>query len=248
MRASTVGDLRQSNRSAGLRSIVSAGEATRSGIAAECDLSSASVTNIVTDLINEGLVREFGSKPSSGGRPIACFSPVVPEGAYFVGADVGELGVTVEVFDLAMTRVDWVFRKLSACLSGPRRVKAAVVAGVAALRRANPHIEGALVGVGLGLPGIVDTDADGVSRVYAQSLGWAPVALDDLFGGVGLPTFADNGAKTLATAEHWYGAARGTEHSIVVLLGRGVGVGVISGGRVLRGSSSSAGEWGTHEG
>lgn len=243
MRASTVSDLRQNNRAAVLRSIVSAVEATRSGIAAQCDLSSGSVTNIVTDLIAEGLVREFGSKPSSGGRPIARLS-VVPEGAYFVGADVGELGVTVEVFDLTMTRVDRVFRKLRTRSSGPRRVKAAVADGVAALRKANPHIERALVGMGLGLPGIVDTGTDGVTRVYAQSLGWPMVTLDDLLAGTDLPTFADNGAKTLATAELWYGSAQGAEHSIVALLGRGIGVGVISGGRVLRGASSSAGEWG----
>jgi predicted NBD/HSP70 family sugar kinase len=115
---------------------------------------------------------------------------------------------------------------------------------VAEVRAANPGPDAALVGIGLGLPGVVDTSEDGLTTIYAQSLGWQPVSLDQVVGSMDLPTFADNGAKTLATAEMWFGAARGRAHSIVVLIGRGLGIGVISGGRLLRGSSSSAGEWG----
>lgn len=59
-----------------------------------------------------------------------------------------------------------------------------------------------------------------------------------------MPVYADNGAKTLAAAESWFGAARGARHAIVALIGRGIGAGVIAGGRVLRGYASSAGGWG----
>ena len=55
---------------------------------------------------------------------------------------------------------------------------------------------------------------------------------------------AENGAKTLAKAEQWFGAARGVDHAVVALLGRGVGLGVIAGGEVYRGQASSAAEWG----
>jgi predicted NBD/HSP70 family sugar kinase len=59
-----------------------------------------------------------------------------------------------------------------------------------------------------------------------------------------LPVFAENGAKTQARAELWYGAARGIDHAVVALLGRGVGLGVISDGALAHGAFSSAGEWG----
>jgi len=239
----TVKDLRARNRSAVLRRILLAGETTRATLASECGLSTATVTNVVADLIREGLVEENGSLPSDGGRPIARLRPRA-SGAYVIGADVGERGVTVELFDLSLRRVDHVFRRLATRATTPARVGEALTRAVAEVRAANPGPDAALVGVGLGLPGVVDTSEGGSATVYAQSLGWQPVSIEQVVGSMDLPTFADNGAKTLATAELWFGAARGRAHSIVVLVGRGLGIGVIVGGRLMRGASSSAGEWG----
>jgi predicted NBD/HSP70 family sugar kinase len=100
-----------------------------------------------------------------------------------------------------------------------------------------------LVGIGLGLPGVVETGADGEQTLYAQSLGWGPVPVSDLVHAEGA-VFAENGAKTQAMAELWFGAARGVEHALVVLLGRGVGLGIIADGRLQHGATSSAAEWG----
>jgi predicted NBD/HSP70 family sugar kinase len=222
---------------------VLAGETTRATLASECGLSAATVTNVVADLMREGLVEENGSLPSDGGRPIARLRPA-GAGAYVIGADVGEHGVTVELFDLSLQRVDRVFRRVATRATSPHRIAEALTKAVAEIRAANPGPNATLIGIGLGLPGVVDTAEDGTTTIYAQSLGWEPTGLGQVFGPTDVPTFADNGAKTLAMAEMWFGAARGRTHSIVVLVGRGLGIGVITGGRLLRGTSSSAGEWG----
>src|SRR4051794_36769563 len=99
--ASTVTSLRHRNRSLVLRHILLARQTTRAKLAQLCDLSSASVTKLVGELIADGLVEEKGSMSSRGGRPIALIGPR-PEAAYTVGADVGERGVAVELFDLTM--------------------------------------------------------------------------------------------------------------------------------------------------
>lgn len=234
--------MRQNNRTAVLRALVVDGSTTRAQVASVCGLSLGSVTNIVTELIGDGLVMEGGSVPSGGGRPITMLSPR-PDGAAFIGVDVGEHGVTVELFDLAMHPVDRVFREVRARSATPKRIASALQQAVAELRSMHADLE-RLVGIGLGVPGIVDTSPAGETVLYAQSLGWKPVALDALLPDSDVPVFADNGAKTHATAELWHGAARGVAHGIVALLGRGVGAGLISNGRVLRGASSSAGEWG----
>ena len=95
---STTRDLRRRNRSRVLRALVSDGETTRGQLSLCLGLSLATVANVVSDLSDEGLVHESGMIPSEGGRPTATLS-VRAEGAYFVGADVGEQGVTVELFD-----------------------------------------------------------------------------------------------------------------------------------------------------
>src|SRR5664280_3043193 len=62
--------------------------------------------------------------------------------------------------------------------------------------------------------------------------------------GTELPLFVENGAKTFGQAEKWFGAARGAENAIIVLLGTGTGVSIFTEGELYRGASSSAGEWG----
>lgn len=238
----TVTTLRERNRAKVLTQVVRAGRTTRSEIAAACGLSPASATNLVGDLIAEGLVMESGSISSRGGRPIAVLERR-PEGAYLVGADVGERGVAVELFDFAMNRLDREFRG-GREEEDPETIGHDLSDAISALERRNPEPWTRLAGIGLALPGIVETDLQGRQVLYAQSLGWPPVAIDDLVPSSSVPVFAENGAKTQAKAEQWFGAARGVEHAVVALLGRGVGLGVVSDGVLQRGSAGSASEWG----
>lgn len=237
----TVTTLRLRNRSAVLRHIILARQTTRADIARDCGLSPASAANLVADLVAEDLVHETGTVASGGGRPIALIAPR-PEGAYTIGADIGERGVAVELFDLTMTTVDQEFR-------GGRAEEDAVAIGsdlraaVGALRERNPDKWPRMLGVGLAMPGIVESEADGRQTLYAQSLGWPPVPIHELLP-LDVPVHADNGGKTQAKAEQWFGAARGVDHAVVALLGRGVGVGLIQEGRLQAGAHSSAGEWG----
>ncbi len=237
----TVSEVRQRNRAQALRSIILSGQTSRAVLARESGLSVASVTNLVSELISEGLVIEAGSVASSGGRPVTLLAPN-PAGAYFLGADVGERGVAVELFDLSMARVDREFR------GGREGETPATIAtdldeAMDALRDRNPAAWERIVGIGLGLPGIVESDPSGSQVLYAQSLGWDPVPIADLISR-DIPVFAENGAKTQAMAELWDGAARGVEEALVVLLGRGVGLGIVSNGELAHGLTSSAGEWG----
>ena len=238
-----VTDLRRRNRALILRAIAMGSCATRAELAHVLSLSTGTVTNVLTDLIDEGYVFETGSVPSNGGRPTAQLG-VVEDSACFIGADVGEHGVEAAVFGLGLDSVDSVFVPLSPRSTTPGQLREAVGRSVRDLLAANPAVAPRLRGIGLGLPGIVDTDEHGATTVYAQSLGWPPIPLAELSPDVGVPVLADNGAKTFAAAEMWSGAARGSQHSLVVLIGRGIGVGIISSGWLMRGAFSSAGEWG----
>ena len=237
----TVGDVRQRNRRHALQSIILSGQTTRAEIALECGLSVASVTNLVSELINEGLVIEAGLIASTGGRPITLLTPN-PTGAYMIGADVGERGVAVELFDLSMTRIDREFRGGTAG-EPVEAIARDLDEALDALQLRNPDAWERMVGVGLGLPGIVETDADGRQVLHAQGLGWPPIPAHQLITH-DIPVFAENGAKTLAMAELWDGAARGIDEALVVLLGRGVGLAIVSDGELSHGVRSSAGEWG----
>jgi predicted NBD/HSP70 family sugar kinase len=59
-----------------------------------------------------------------------------------------------------------------------------------------------------------------------------------------LPIYLDNGVKAMAQAEQWFGAGQGVEDLAVLMIGTGVGAGIITNGRLYRGATNSAGEWG----
>ena len=239
--ATTVTSLRVRNRATVLQHIVLARRTTRADIARDCGLSAASAANIVADLIGEGLVHENGTRSSQGGRPIAVIEPR-PDGASAIGADIGERGVAVELFDFAMNRIDTEFRGGQA-EEDIDAITRDLRDAIAAIRERNPEVCSNLVGIGLGLPGVVETDESGKQTLYAKSNGWPPIAVDELLA-VDVPVFGQNGAQALAQAEVWFGAARGVEYAVVALLGRGVGAGIVLEGRLTRGPHSSATEWG----
>lgn len=240
--ASTVTSLRQRNRAVVLKHIILSGETTRAEIASENGLSAASAANIVVELIDDGLVEERGSRSSRGGRPITIVGPRT-DTAVTVGIDVGERGVAAELFDLSMNRIDREFRGGQQTES-PEHIAADIAAALEALESRHPDRWGTLVGVGLGLPGIVETNAEGVQTVYAQSLGWDPVLVKRLCAIDTVPVLAENGATLQARAELWFGNAKDAQHAIVAQMGRGVGMGLVINGEIATGGRSSATEWG----
>jgi predicted NBD/HSP70 family sugar kinase len=119
----------------------------------------------------------------------------------------------------------------------------AILAGLTAVLASSGVSPSAVLGVGVGIPGIVENGPGGL--VHGQAYGWDSVPVERLLrSGTSLPLHVDNGAKTMGQAELWFGAGRGAQHAVVCLIGSGVGASIIARGSTQRGSSSSAGEWG----
>ncbi len=242
-RRATVRDLRRRNRSTLLSTLFFDGPLSRHELGGHTGLSAATVSNVVGELIDDGLVAEAGLVESDGGRPRVLLR-VNPSYGHLVGVDVGETGVTMEVFDLAMTRLATVERPLAMGRPDARVVGRLIAEGIGELLATSGVAEETVIGAGIGVPGTVEQGE--TVRVHAQTIGWDAVALVDLarMEGLTVPVFVENGAKTLGQAEMWFGAGRGARHAVIALIGSGVGATVITDGTTYRGATSSAGEWG----
>ncbi len=241
-RRTTVRDVRRRNRSVLLSRLYFEGPLSRQHLSQLTGLSAATVSNVIAALIEDGLVIEAGSVDSDGGRPRVLLR-VDPGYRHVIGVDVGETGVRVELFDLAMTALATVQHPLEPVHPDPAAVAAHIIAGVGEVIEAAGVAAGSVLGVGIGVSGVVEQGPQVL--VHAQALGWDAVPLQQLIrAGVDLPLFIDNGAKTLGQAELWFGAGRGAKHAVVALVGSGVGAAVITDGLLYRGATSSAGEWG----
>ncbi|NYH41371.1 putative NBD/HSP70 family sugar kinase [Micromonospora jinlongensis] len=234
--------VRLRNRSALLTKLFLDGPLTRQDLVRSTGLSQPAVSNVVADMIDEGLVAEAGAAESDGGRP-SMLLRIAPRFAFVVGVDVGETRVRVELFDFAMTLLASIEYPLDPARTEPDLVAGHVVAGIDAVTGQAQVAPGDVLGVGIGVSGVVEQGAEAV--VHAQALGWDRVPLERLIGaGTDLPLHIDNGAKTLGQAEMWFGAGRGARHAVFALVGSGVGASVVTNGATYRGASSSAGEWG----
>ncbi|MET8259097.1 ROK family transcriptional regulator [Micromonospora sp. NPDC005553] len=234
--------VRLRNRSALLTKLFLDGLLTRQDLVRSTGLSQPAVSNVVADMIDEGLVAEAGAAESDGGRP-SMLLRIAPRFAFVIGVDVGETRVRVELFDFAMTLLASIEYPLDPARTEPDLVAGHVLAGIDAVTGQAGVTPGDVLGVGIGVSGVVEQGAEAV--VHAQALGWDRVPLERLIGaGTDLPLHIDNGAKTLGQAEMWFGAGRGARHAVFALVGSGVGASVVTNGATYRGASSSAGEWG----
>jgi predicted NBD/HSP70 family sugar kinase len=205
-------------------------------------LSAASVTNVIRELLDEGIVLETGLADSDGGRPRAMLG-MNPEYGYVIGVDVGETRTRVEMFDLAMTEKAKAEYPLNALDHNVDIVVGQILSGINAVLADSGVDPAKILGVGIGVPGIIEQGLEVL--VHGQTYGWDAVPLGRLLrAGTDLPLFFDNGAKTMGQAELWFGAGRGARNAIVVLIGSGVGASLISDGSTYRGATSSAAEFG----
>ncbi|MFH9548049.1 ROK family protein [Streptomyces sp. NPDC051445] len=223
----TVRDLRRANRTAVLQRLYFDGPLSRFELGPATGLSSGSVSNVVADLVADGLVEEAGSVDSDGGRPRILLR-VVPASGHMIGVDVGETRVRIELFDLTLTELARVERPLEQRRYEVDGIVGHIRDGVAEVLDAAGIDPGQLLGVGIGVPGIIEHTPGQGAVVHGQTIGWDAVPVEALLreGSTlpeSVPYFIDNGAKTLGQAEMWFGGGRGAHNAVVVLFGSGVG-------------------------
>jgi len=238
----TVRDMRRSNRSVLLTKIYLDGPLSRHELTQLTSLSPASVSTLVAEFLEEGLVEEAGSVESDGGRPRVLLR-VAPKFGHVIGVDVGETRVTVELFDMSMAALAKADYPIERNKLAAESVVRHILDGISAVSAQAGVAHDTILGVGVAFPGVVDSGEDGL--VHAQVIGWDGVPVKAMLrAGTDLPIHIDNGAKTLGQAEMWFGAGRGAQDAVIALVGSGVGAAVVAGGASYRGARSSAGEWG----
>ena len=98
-------------------------------------------------------------------------------------------------------------------------------------------------GLGVAMTGVIDS-ATGVCR-EAYILGWHDVRVGaTLQNALGIPVHVDNDTKTLTVAEQHFGLGQNRQNFVLVTVGRGVGMGAVINGELLRGHLDVGAEFG----
>jgi glucokinase-like ROK family protein len=250
MEASDSGSLR-SLRELNSRRVIDAlrerGSASRAEIARATGLSRSTVSSIVADLVEAGLVREEEDGTGvalgdQGGRPPVLLS-LNPAAGLAVGVDFGHTHLRVAVSDMAHEVLAESWRELDVDHSAAEGLDAAVelvgdvLSGAAADRDR-------VLGVGMGLPGPIN-HVSGTVGSSAILPGWVGVdAAAEMSRRLELPVQVENDANLGALAEFVWGSGQGHSELIYIKLSSGVGAGLLLGGRIYQGAGGTAGEIG----
>ena len=161
---------------------------------------------------------------------------------YYAGVDLGGTQILAAVFDERGRQVSREKKSTKSDLGEAvvlQRVEECIHEALAAA--ALPHT--AIAALGIGVPGLVDTNGE-IVRV-APNLGWQNVPLARLLSkrlDIPVTVVNDVQAGTLGVGE--YGAGRGLKSFVCMFLGTGLGGGIVIDGQLYRGSTGMAGEVG----
>jgi predicted NBD/HSP70 family sugar kinase len=229
-------DARRANRSLLLRALHHGGPASRADLSKLVDLTPATVSAVIKELLDVGLVRELGRKSGNVGKP-ATVVGIEPDGRHIATVSLAGPDLFVgSLVDLAGNVVD----RHSYERDG--RVGDAAVELVGSIcDDLVANADRPVLGVGVASPGIVDPEG---TVLRAARLGWSHIELAaQLRRRTTLAVHVANDANAAALAHLTFGPPQSTDF-ILVRIGQGVGAGIVLDGNLFRGARSAAGEIG----
>ncbi|GHH85105.1 transcriptional regulator [Streptomyces sulfonofaciens] len=236
--------LRRINSAVVLHALRATDCATLTEITHVTGLSRPTVEGVVEGLIEAGLVVETAAEEGGTrrqGRPARRFR-FRAEAGHLLGLEIGPHRVAAVLSDLDGKVLGTGAKEV--CETAPADERLDRLRSVVAdlLRRAGVP-RGSLRAVGVGSPGIVE--ADGTVRLGTALPEWTGLPLGErLRRSFKCPVLVENDANTAAVAEHWKGAAAGSDDVVFVMAGLSPGAGSLIGGRLHRGYGGAAGEIG----
>ena len=224
------------NRSLVLQSLYRSGRVSRADLARSTGLTRVTISDLVAELIAEGLVVELGQRDDARPGKPAVLLDVDRSATQIIGVDLSEHAVfRGAVLDIDGRILDAVEIELAGSRGQDATEKVlTLVDRLVALATAP------VLGIGIGSPGIVDAEG---TVAAAPNLGWADEPLQRLLAQrTGLPVFVANDANVAVLAEHGFADAQGD--MMLVKVGHGVGSGLLVAGALVFGSRFAAGEIG----
>ncbi|MEW5960964.1 MAG: ROK family transcriptional regulator, partial [Chloroflexota bacterium] len=219
------------------KTIYDQGQISRADIARLTQLTRATVSSLVGELIEAGLVKEIGYEPSRGGKPGTLLS-LINDSRSLIGVDLANSefrGAVINLRGEVKHRLSWPIHDTNG--------EAALALVYELIDALAARADRPLLGIGIGTPGLMNPQRGLVRR--AVNLDWADLPLGNLLEQrYDLPVYIANDSQVAALAEYTFGKGQNNSNLIVVKVGRGIGAGILLNGQLFYGDGFGAGEIG----
>lgn len=239
MQKATAQQLKEHNQQLVLKAIYTSRANSRAAIAEGTGLTRPTVSQIVGELLEAGLVQEKGQGESRGGKPPTLLR--FTDDAYqIIGLHLGghrTFGAVTDLRGRILTR---------AARPTDRTGVESVLTGLdLVLDDLRAQATRPLLGIGVSVPGLIDP-RNGVVR-YTAYLNWRSVPLGQRLAAHcdDIPIYLDNDTNLAALGERVFGAGDGIDNMVIVMVGTaGIGAGIVVNGEIYHGAGGGAGEIG----
>ncbi|MEK3888124.1 ROK family transcriptional regulator [Bacillus sp. FSL K6-3431] len=212
---------------------------SRADIAQLSGLNKGTVSTLVAELLKEQLILETGPGVSSGGR-----RPVMLIFNQKAGCAIGiDLGVNYIRGILTDLQGNILLQEQHSYISSSiTQTLKYVKANITQLLSQAPSTPYGIVGVGIGVPGIVDNNND---LLLAPNLGWKNSSIKkEIEAEFNIPVIIENEANAGAYGEKMFGLGKDVNDLVYISAGMGIGTGILFNGQLYKGSGGFSGEFG----
>ena len=226
-----------------IRALRRQGRVSRSEISTVTGWSKAKASQEIRSLVDKGYLIETGEGASQGGRKPRLLG-INDQLGYIAGIDIGATSLDIALADVTGS----ILRRCSEPTDvhfSPETVLGRCSELLLELIHAQGASPAQILGIGVGVPGPVDF-ARGVLVAPPLMPEWENFPIRDFFKKTFSSAFVvvDNDVNIMALGEQRAGEAVGIDHFIFVKIGTGIGAGIISNGKIHRGSDGCAGDIG----
>jgi predicted NBD/HSP70 family sugar kinase len=236
-------DIRLSNNNLLLRLLWQHQVISRADLARITGMSRPSISAIVAEHLDLGLISEIGHGESSGGR-----RPVLlrfEDDAHLIaGLDLGASHISLMLSNLRGQEVEWLSVPAQTREYPEQAIQVAMdllKEGITLARRRGRKV----IGLGMGVPSPIYANGDSRSMHPAIHPKWAGFGLSRILKEhVSIPIFMENDANLGALAELWWTERQSRKHLVYLKVASGIGAGIIIDGKIFAGAHGLAGELG----
>jgi len=215
------------------------GNATISELCKELNLSVPKVTMLLNDLIEDGLVQEYGKMETSGGRKPSIYG-LASDSGFFVGVDVKHNHINIGLTDL-QKRLIKIVKHVDYKLENNRESLEALCAIITDFINQLPIAREKILGIGLNLTGRVN-HATGYSYSYFY-FNEEPLS-QFIESKLNINVFLENDTRAMAYGEFCVGNVQDERNVLFLNVDYGIGLGILIDGQLYYGKSGFSGEFG----